>query len=302
MECHRCFLDRDIVFTAVSRALQVEMMHIFTKSNFDMPEVKHPIYPGSSSGDLVGPINLESHCERLWHLTEDDKKKFYGTFRVAVGGATDTASQESAKRTQFKKAELQRQPAEGDESTLFEPFVYHGMPPDFYRDLFAVWSPRAIIDFTASDLTPAMVCLELKIPYLGICYTESHLVAGYKHLGELVYEAMLDEKSPLHDAKLCGLVKENGDKNQKAEKKQKKRKKNDKNEEGEVADMDQGQETPGDGEEANEPGADEKNDQKTETGKPPTKKAKPPANGAGGGPGGSSIDVLMNQLKTLRKQ
>ena len=79
-----------------------------------MPEVKHPIYPGSSSGDLVGPINLENHSERLWQLTEDDKKKFYGSYRVAVGGSTDTASQESAKRTQFKKAELQRPPAEGD--------------------------------------------------------------------------------------------------------------------------------------------------------------------------------------------
>lgn len=275
-------------------------MHIFTRSNFDMPEVKHPIYPGSSSGDLVGPINLENHSERLWQLTEDDKKKFYGSYRVAVGGSTDTASQESAKRTQFKKAELQRPPAEGDESTLFEPFAYHGMPPDFYRDLFAVWSPRAIIDFTACDLTPAFVCLELKLPYLGICFTEGHLVAGYKHLGELVYEAMLDEKSPLHDAKLCALVQENGEK--KTEKKQKKRKKN---EEGEKADGEMVQEAQEDGDDNGKEAADDKKDQKNDNGKPPAKKGKPTTTtgaGAGGGSGGSSIDALMDQLKTLRKQ
>ena len=144
------------------------MLHMFTRSNLDIPEVKHPVYAGSSSGNLIGPIHLESYTERLWQVTEDEKKKFYSSYRVAVGGPTDTAPQESAKRTQFKKAELTRPPAGGDESTLFEPFCYHGMPPDFYRDFFTVWSPRAVIDFTAGDLTAAMTCLELKVPYLGI--------------------------------------------------------------------------------------------------------------------------------------
>ena len=102
---------------------------MFTKSNLDMPEVKRPIYPGSSSGDLVGPINLESFPERLWQVTEDEKKKMYSSFRVAVGGPTDTAAQESAKRPQYKKNELSRAPTNLiDEATLLEsPKDLHGM-------------------------------------------------------------------------------------------------------------------------------------------------------------------------------
>lgn len=182
-------------------------MHIFTKSNIEMPEVKHPIYPGSTSGDLVGPINLEGFAERLWQVTEEDKKKMYSAFRVAVGGPTDTAPQESAKRPQFKKAELSRVPTMMlDDATLFEPFCFHGCPPDFYTDMLHVWSPKAIIDFTASDMTPAIVCIERKIPYLGVCFSEFHMVSAYKHLSELVFESMQDEASSLHDPKLAALM------------------------------------------------------------------------------------------------
>lgn len=287
--------------------LQVEMMHIFTKSNLDIPEVKHPIYAGSSSGDLIGPINLESYAQRLWQVTEDDKKKIYSTYRVAVGGATETAPSESGKRTQFKKNELTRAPTGGDESTLYEPFCYHGMPPDFYRDMFAVWSPKAIIDFTASDLTPGFVALECKTPYLGICFTEAHVVAGYKHLGELVYEAMLDEKSPLHDAKLCALLAQKGD-DQKAavtKKGQNKRKA--------TADFEKPEKTTEKTAEENASGGasaaetkegtevTEGTDPKTAAGKKPRTSNGSSSSGTPAAGGGSSIDVLMNQLKNLRK-
>ena len=180
---------------------------MFTKSNLDMPEVKHPIYPGSSSGDLVGPINLESFPERLWQVTEDEKKKMYSSFRVAVGGPTDTAAQESAKRPQYKKNELSRAPTNlTDEATLLEPFSFHGLPPDYYTDMLHVWQPKALIGFTACDMTPAMICIERKVPYLGICFSEPHMVNAYKHLSELVFEAMQDESSSLHDAKLTALM------------------------------------------------------------------------------------------------
>ncbi|CAK9089930.1 unnamed protein product, partial [Durusdinium trenchii] len=222
----------------------VEMMHTFTKSNLDIPEVKHPIYAGSSSGDLIiGPINLESYAQRLWQVTEDDKKKIYSTYRVAVGGATETAPSESGKRTQFKKKEL----------------------------------------------------------------TRAHVVAGYKHLGELVYEAMLDEKSPLHDAKLCALLAQKGD-DQKAavtKKGQNKRKA--------TADIEKPEKTTEKTAEENASGGasaaetkegtevTEGTDPKTAAGKKPRTSNGSSSSGTPAAGGGSSIDVLMNQLKNLRK-
>ncbi|CAK9003484.1 Uncharacterized protein SCF082_LOCUS7759, partial [Durusdinium trenchii] len=178
---------------------EVEMMHVFSRSNLEMPEVKRSIYPGSSSGDLVGPINVEKFSDRLWQVTEAEKKKYYGSFRIAVGGPTETSPQESAKRPQYKRSELARKPEGQDESIAFEPMAYSGAPPEFYKDLFHVWAPRAILDFTACDLTPAFIAIESKLPYLGVMYTEDHMVAGYKHLSQLVFEAMCDESSPLHD-------------------------------------------------------------------------------------------------------
>ena len=121
-----------------------------------MPEVKRSIYPGSSSGDLVGPINVEKFQDRHWQVTEEEKKKYYGAFRIAVGGTTDKDALESGKRQQFKRSELARKPPG---------LAYSGMPPEFFKDMLHVWSPRAVIDFTACDLTAAMVCLEAKLPF-----------------------------------------------------------------------------------------------------------------------------------------
>ena len=124
-------------------------MYVFSRSNLEMPEVKRSIYPGSSSGDLVGPINVEKFQDRHWQVTEEEKKKYYGAFRIAVGGTTDKDALESGKRQQFKRSELARKPPGLDESVLFEPMAYSGMPPEFFKDMLHVWSPRAVIDFTA---------------------------------------------------------------------------------------------------------------------------------------------------------
>eukprot|EP00913_Durusdinium_trenchii_P034453 g32234.t1 len=84
--------------------------------------------------------------------------------------------------------------------------AYSGMPPEFFKDMLHVWSPRAVIDFTACDLTAAMVCLEAKLPYLGVCFSEAHMVAGYRHLSQMVFDAMCDESNVLHDPKLSAIV------------------------------------------------------------------------------------------------
>ncbi|CAJ1378888.1 unnamed protein product, partial [Effrenium voratum] len=123
----------------------VEMLHVFSRSTLDMPEVKHPIYPGSSSGDLIGPINLERFQDRSWQVTEEEKRKMLGGFRIVVGGLSANAW-ESTKRTQFKRSELKRKPAgTADDNVLYEPFCYHGLPP-------------------------------ARVPYLGITFTEQHML------------------------------------------------------------------------------------------------------------------------------
>ena len=203
-----------------------------------------------------------------------------------MGGNTDTAPQESGKRPTYKRAELRRKP-HGDEAQQFEPMSYAGMPPEFYEDLIHVWTPKAIIDFTAADLTPAFTCLEKKVPYLGVCFTESHMIQGYKHLAELTFEAMKSESSPLHDPKLCALVQKldpnaNANKVVPKPKARKTRKKVD--------------------EENNDGQDDENNNEEAggeEDGDGTAQKPKKPRTGTGT-TSNSSITDLMNQLKNLR--
>ena len=267
------------------------MMHVFSRSNLEMPEVKRSIYPGSSSGDLVGPINVEKFSDRLWQVTEAEKKKYYGSFRIAVGGPTETSPQESAKRPQYKRSELARKPEGQDESIAFEPMAYSGAPPEFYKDLFHVWAPRAILDFTACDLTPAFIAIESKLPYLGVMYTEDHMVAGYKHLSQLVFEAMCDESSPLHDAKLSALVRKNEKPNdEQANNKKKRPRKGTSKTQTEVENAggeEQEQQEPA-GEGVEESGKNDGEEKKTK--KPKTESKS------------QSLDALMAQLQGLRKQ
>ena len=270
------------------------MCHVFTKSHIDVPEVKRAIYPGSSSGDLVGPINLETFADRAWQVTEEEKKKLYGPFRIAVGGNTETAPQESGKRPTYKRAELRRK-LHGDEAQQFEPLSYAGMPPEFYEDLIHVWTPKAVIDFTASDLTPAYTCLEKRVPYLGVCWTEAHVVAGYKHLAELVFEGMKKESSPLHDPKLCALVQKLDPSAKAAPKRTSKRaKKNKVEEENEEGDENEGEEGEG-----GQEGQGQDGDGAVQAKKKPRKGT---GSNTGGGGGGSSLNDLMSQLKNLRGQ
>ena len=123
-----------------------------------------------------------------------------------------------------------------------------------------------------------------------------------------MYEAMLDEKSPLHDAKLSALVQ--GEK--KVEKKAPKRKTTGNQEDGKNPNQEDGKKP---GEETGAGGQADEGDEaaggdQTEQPQPPKPKkpkgsnATANANAAGSNQtaGGSSLDVLMSQLKILRKQ
>ena len=189
---------------------QVELMYIFSKSNLEMPEVRHSIYNGSTAGNLIGPIQVESFQDLPWQTTFEEKKKMLGSFRVAVGGPTDGG--DTTARPQFKNSELKYKKHGEAESCdgEYEPFNFHALPCDYYKDMLSTWNPKCIIDLTASDLAAAFVAIELKLPYLGVMFSEKHLTEGYKHIAEMTFRAMAVESSPLYDAKLAKLLNPGG--------------------------------------------------------------------------------------------
>ena len=116
------------------------------------------------------------------------------------------------------------------------------------------------------------------------------MVAGYKHLADMVFEGMKKESSPLHDPKLCALV-QKLDPSTKVPKKTTKRTKKQAEEVEEVGENE--------GEEGD--GAEEGQGQDGD-GAAPKKKLRKGTNSSSGGGGGSSLNDLMTQLKNLRAQ
>ena len=275
-------------------------MHVFTRWSFELPEAKHPIYGGTSAGDLIGPIALEPFPGRAWQVTTETKKKLYtSNFRIAVGGQTpdqgvaaseeQTAEGSSVKRPQWKGSEVTRKKGL-DQAALYEPMAFHGLPPDFYKDFLGVFLPKAVVDFTACDMTFAFACIEARIPFLGVCFSEAHMNAAYQHLADLVYENMANETSPLHDSKLCLLLKD-----PKAKTATKRKNKTDEDDAGETSGKDGNDQSEGQGNDGK--------DTETKKIEPDPKKprgASKTGAGEASGKGGSSIETLMKQLQGLR--
>jgi hypothetical protein len=64
---------------------------------------------------------------------------------------------------------------------------------------------KAIIDLTSTDGL-AMTCIELGIPYLGICHTSNHVECLKARLTSAVFSKFLIEGNPLYKPQLAQTV------------------------------------------------------------------------------------------------
>ncbi|OLP81256.1 hypothetical protein AK812_SmicGene38225 [Symbiodinium microadriaticum] len=310
--------DKRMIFLTYT---EVEILYIFTKSNLELAEAKHPIYGGSTAGNLVGPIQLESFQDCAWQTTFEEKKKMLGSFRVAVGGTTDGA--DSTPRPMFKNSELKYKKQHGAAESCdgeYEPFSFHGLPCDYYKDMMRTWNPKCIVDLTAGDLAAAFVAIELKLPYLGVMFSEKHLTEGYKHIADMTFRAMSEESSPLYEPKLAALLNPGGTDNAKGRGRGrgKGRGRGQNQQEGtgtggnnqEEVDVLHGGGSEGQVETQTPGSADaggsnaNANESQGGSGSEPKKKKQRTGTASASGPAGggnqTSLDHLMNQLKTLR--
>ena len=95
-----------------------------------------------------------------------------------------------------------------------------------------------VCDLTAGNGALGFQALLQNVSYLGVCYNDYHMVEMYKHLADLTFDAMWREDSPLYDAKLAEVLKDDGgakakekEKEKQAEKRKKPEKKADDEEE-----------------------------------------------------------------------
>lgn len=179
---------------------QLEFMHCVTAKPLVLRKRprKH-ICSASTAGDCIGPLGVPDLRDE-WLLTFEQKKAYYGSARVAVGGVTVEGADEVDKHA-LEVARKKR--ADG----AIEPMCFHTMLPEFYEEILHAYQPRAVVDWTCTDGRFAAVCTEAGVPYVGWTLTDKHCEAVTRRVAHMVFQKMTSEQSPLYDAVCAKLMK-----------------------------------------------------------------------------------------------
>jgi hypothetical protein len=174
-------------------------------------------FPGTTAGDLIGPVVMPE-LSSCWHETFREKRKIFGSARIAVGSkcSEDDVPVVKAKR----------------EDSTSEPVFFHSHGEQLHEELLhgiAVnyTSISGIVDFTPGDGGLAHVAIVRKIPYLGFVFTERHAEGLQKHLTRLIWADFQREDSSLYQSGLVGILEglgEDGEEPEEAEEQKSKKK------------------------------------------------------------------------------
>ena len=113
------------------------------------------------------------------------KLAYYGEARIDVGGASPAASKDDPVP---KPAEL-------------VPQCYHSMSADLYDEIIHSYCLTAIIDLTCNDGILAEVCVRKRMPYMGVCLSDTHKEAIEKRVCDRTFHNF-QEEGDLYQAEL----------------------------------------------------------------------------------------------------
>lgn len=188
---------------------QTEVMLMCTRNFLSFAEKERKHFRGSNKGDALGPVSVPDWAQ-AWALSFGTKKVLYGPNRVAVGGKSDEGvddddeeeedlAEDAADRSDLIPPALQQTTARktrDDES--MEPVFYQSMfSPTFYAELIHSYNLKLIIHLTAGDGSCADACMEAKIGYVGVVFSDEHLNCLTEHLTKVVHDKLGDTGSTL---------------------------------------------------------------------------------------------------------
>ena len=81
---------------------------------------------------------------------------------------------------------------------LIEPFCYHSLPVQLYRELMDVdVRPQVVLDWCAGDGQAAQASMLNKTSYIGACHTPQHR-DGLPHVRSMLLQHLAAPWRPLH--------------------------------------------------------------------------------------------------------
>ena len=81
-----------------------------------------------------------------------------------------------------------------------EPVFHYTTPVELHEDILMGVSPHAVVGLTCMDASEAFAMMKRSVPYVGLCFTETHQRLVMDRLSSLVFESMRTEGSHFYDA------------------------------------------------------------------------------------------------------
>lgn len=166
---------------------QTELMHIVMAPSASAPQTRpNKHFQGSTSGNAimgVGASDIE------WRVSVGQKRAMYGPDARTIDYDPEVS-----------KAKLHVR-----EDSDIEPMNYWSMPTLLYQEIVHRVQAKVVLDLTATDAF-AITCLELGIPYFGLCLTTIHMESLRTRLTSLIFEKFSVEGNPLYKAKLAQTI------------------------------------------------------------------------------------------------
>lgn len=267
---------------------QVSRLHLVSKSVLSLNEHQRLYTPSATNrGNLLGPFVAEPEAsEKVWSLQVKDKLVLLGKHgaRIPVGGTADGDAEDEDEDMPDGDAEplnLNAKFRPRDKNDV-EPFLFHAEPVQVLEEILHGLDAVAVISL-AGDGRLAELCVEKRIPFFGLAFTEDHARALQLRLEKRVFKLMQDDKSRLYSANLKTILSKNlGEVEEKQPEKKPKRKPRQKKVKAE-------KDTAAD---EQDPDEDENEDQEVQPSQPSKPKSKPKAKASGN-------DAIMAELQQL---
>ena len=145
-----------------------------------IPEKEFKGYNCTNRGNVVGTINL-SPLETAWSATFETKKKLYGDRLI---GSADSCDKDNRNERR-------------DDSV--EPVFYNFLPQSFYFSCMQAMTAATVIDLASGPGDAAKAAMTLRLPYLGLCLSEKHVLELQKHLTSWTLDCMAREGHQLYN-------------------------------------------------------------------------------------------------------
>jgi hypothetical protein len=127
------------------------------------------------------------------------KKKLYGVGGIVLVGGTGPNNSHADNEEDSIETKI-RSPSN------IEPVCFGAETTEFYENLLAWHNAKAFINLTSTDINAALAAVELKIPYLGIVFTDYHKDFFLAEMVRRVFACFQNENSSLFEPDLVALL------------------------------------------------------------------------------------------------